>query len=187
MAKSIVRYGAMIYVVLAGVVPSARAQSRIAGSLEQFSRVTALGSDITLFDHEGGEFSGFITALTPRELTMFVDGAPRVFGEREILRIHERRNDSVVNGALLGFAIGAGSAWAMTSIAKSANYYVDGAKATQGILGFGAGAAGIGILVDALRKSRSLIYHTSAARSVLIDYRVQMTRQRKSALLALRF
>lgn len=187
MAKSIVRYTTMICVVLAGVAPSARAQSRIAGSLEQFSRVTALGSDITLIDHEGGEFSGFITALTSRELTMFVDGAPRVFGEREILRIHERRNDSLFNGALLGFGIGAGSALAMTSIAKSANYYVDEAKATQGILAFGAGGAGIGILVDALRKSRSLIYHTSAARSVVIDYGVQMTRQRKSALLALRF
>ena len=185
--KSPVRHIAMICVLLGGVVPGAYAQSGVAGSLEQLARIVTPGADITLIDQYGVEFSGFITVLTPRELTMFVDGTPRVFGQNEIFRIHERRNDSLLNGALWGFGTGAGFVLGATIIANIANYYIDESRVAKTVMAFGASGAGVGVLVDALRKSRSVIYEKSTARSSPIDYRFQVTPDRKAVLMVLNF
>ena len=100
-----------VYLSLGALSVTASAQSRVATSLDELGQRVKPGADITVTDQYGSEFSGFIMALTPVELTIFVGGGPRLFRQSEILRIRERRNDSLVNGAVSGFAIGAGLCW----------------------------------------------------------------------------
>ena len=118
------------------------AQSRVATSLYELGQRVKPGADVTVTDQYGSEFSAFITALTPVELTVFVGGGPCVFRQSEILRIRERRNDSVVNGAVSGFAIGAGFVLGATLIASIANYYVDEGRTAKATLAFGGAAPG---------------------------------------------
>ena len=177
---------ATVCALLAGVAPRAGAQDRVAASLEQLARIVGPGSDITVIDRDGTRLSGFITALTPVDLTVFVDGAPRMFTETDVLRIEERRHDSLLNGALLGFGIGAGSAVGMTLIAKAANYYIHEDKVARNILTFGACGAGVGVLVDALHKRRAIVYDATR-RLHAVDYQVQVSRTVKSASVVLRF
>jgi hypothetical protein len=174
------------YVLVVALSATVSAQTRIAGSLEELGRGVGPGADVTVTDRYGSEFPGFITALTPTELTVFVGGAPRVFRQGEILRIRERRNDSLVNGTLAGFGIGAGFVLGATIIASIANYYVDEGKTARVALAFGGCGAGIGALIDALHKSRAVIYEKPPTGS-LVDYRFQILPDRKTMALVWRF
>lgn len=186
MKKPLLIRSAIVCASLAAMAPRVHAQDRATASFEQLARFVRPGADITLIDRQGSELSGFITALTPVELTVFVDGARRTFKESDVLRIDQGRNDSLIDGALTGFGVGAGSALGMTLIAKAANYYIDGGKAARNVLAFGACGAGIGVLLDALHKTRTTVYdHTG--RPPLFDYQVELSHQRKSVMVVLRF
>lgn len=188
MTTSAVRQAAMTCLLLAAVVPPVEAQVGVAHSLEQLASIVVPGTKITLTDDFNDEFSGSIKEVTPTALTVWVDdGAPRVFRESQILRVQERRNDSVMNGVLVGTAIGAGSAAGMTIIAYSANYYIHKDAVVRNVSVWAALGAGAGALVDALRKGRSTVYEKTTSQSSLIGYTVQVTADRKSVLILVRF
>src|SRR3954467_3155247 len=94
---------------LAGSVESASAQEAVAGSLADLVHIVRPGTEVVLVDRNGREVTGVVKAVTPAELTLTAGDRARIFREDEIIGIRERRSDSVVDGALKGLAVGAGT------------------------------------------------------------------------------
>src|SRR5262245_19410799 len=149
---------ALSMLILAGTVRHADAQPVIARSFEALGRLLRPGADITVIELSGAQRSAIVTALTAGELTVVSQGSRYVFRERDVARVEQRRHDSPVNGAAIGFAVGAGTALGMTAIARVANYYVEEGRTARTTLAFRLCGAGIGVLIDALHKSRRTLY-----------------------------
>lgn len=176
----------MACLLLAGTAALASAQGRAAGSLDELIRVVRPNTEIVLTDNYGSEFSGVLSRLTSSELTLSVEGRPRVFDSSEIVRIRARRRDSLVNGTLWGLAAGAGTVLTMTALASGANYYIHERDAAIGVAVFGCAGAGLGALFDALKRSRVTVYEGNTPRSP-VTFRLSVAPTRRVALVDLRF
>ena len=92
--------------VLLTAVASTTAAQDIPSSFEQLRVLVGAGDTITVTDEAGQEVTGRIAELASSSLGLVVDGVRHNLREEEVRRISQRRQDSLANGALWGFAIG---------------------------------------------------------------------------------
>jgi thiamine pyrophosphate-dependent acetolactate synthase large subunit-like protein len=76
------------------------------------------GQKVSITDDQGQEIKGRISTMTADGLTILVDGGSADVPYDRIVRI-DRPNDSLANGALIGFGVGA--ALGLTAIAAEAH------------------------------------------------------------------
>jgi hypothetical protein len=114
------------------------------------------------------------------------DARTGVFRQTEIL-MTRTPDDSLVNGAVSGFAIGAGFILGATLIASIANYYIDEGRTAKATLAFGACGAGVGALIDRLHKSQATIYEKPASGSGGADYHFEISPAHKRVLIVWQF
>ena len=150
--------------ILALLATTGEAQE-LAGSFEQLRVLVKTGDKVRVTDSRGQEVRGSIADLSSSSLALQVAGSRRTFLEADIASVHQRRNDSLANGAKWGFAVGAGLG-VLGGIAIVSEYG-DGGAALIPILGlvYGAIGAGAGAGVDAMHRGEQVIYAPRAAPS----------------------
>ena len=164
---------------------SVAAQPRTVQSFEQLRVLVGPTDRISIREGVGEEVSAQIIDLTSTELVVMVDGQRRAFHSDDVMRIRQRRSDSLGNGAWIGFAAGAGLA--LVGIAAEPDLFDNAGWALLAIGLYGSMGAGVGVGVDALIRGRQVIYqHPSGAAPALALVPVVSTR-RVGAMLALRF
>jgi len=132
---------------------------QLAGSFDQLRVLVKAGDTVRVTDNRGQVVRGSIADLSSSSLALTVGGNRRTFLEREIASIHQRRNDSLANGAKWGFAVGAGLGL-LAGITIASEY--DGSSGTAMIpilaLAYGGIGAGAGAGIDALHSSEQVIF-----------------------------
>jgi hypothetical protein len=122
------------------------------------------GQRVSITDDQGQEFKGRIGALAADRLRMLVDGKSVDVAYDRIVRI-DRPNDSLANGALIGFGVGAalglavmaaGTGCEIGCLETGAGGYV------AGMLLMGGLGTGVGVGIDALIHRDREIYRRGA-------------------------
>ena len=147
-------------------LPAVSSAQDLAGSFDQLRVLVKPGDTVRVTDGAGEEVRGTITDLSPSSLALRVGGTRRTFLETDIAAIHQRRNDSLANGAKWGFVIGAGLG-VLGGIALAQEYESGGGGAFIPILGlvYGSIGAGAGAGIDAMSPSEQAIYARRGAPS----------------------
>jgi hypothetical protein len=127
------------------------ATAQTAQSFEQLQMLVKPGDKVSVTDELGVVTEGQIAGLSSALLRLRVNSSIRELSESDVKSIHQRRNDSLKNGALIGTGVGLGiGAFGAVGCALSDGYCSVGD-------GTGVGAA-IGVGIDALFKSKETIY-----------------------------
>ena len=168
--------------------PSPELQERVeyARSFEQLQVFVGRGDTISVREGSGEEFSARVASLTATELVVAVNGQNRTFRSDDVIRIRQRRGDSLANGTWLGFGIGAG--FALIAFAVDNSGFADGAGwAVLAAAVYGGMGAGIGVGIDALIRSRQVIYDHPAPGASTVAVVPLIGLKRAGAMVALRF
>jgi len=144
--------------ILALLATTGEAQE-LAGSFDQLRVLVKHGDTVRVTDGAGEEVRGTITGLSSSSLDLMVGGTRRTFLETDISAIHQRRNDSLANGAKWGFVAGA-ALGVLGGIAIAREYESGGGGAYIPILGlvYGSIGAGAGAGIDAMHRSEQVIF-----------------------------
>ena len=152
----------LLLLIVASAAPAA---AQTASSFEQLAVLVESGDRITVTDSAGRERTGRIIDLTPTALGLLTDGARHDFGEAHIDTISQMRQDTLRNGAWFGLAVGA----AIGATYFIPKYDIAGRYATMFFGLWAAAGTGVGVGLDALVRSRKVIYQpTGAARRVTV-------------------
>ena len=140
-------------------LPAAASAQELAGSFEQLRVLVKPGDTVRVTDGAGEDVRGTITDVSSSSLALRVGGTRRTFLETDIAAIHQRRNDSLANGAKWGFIVGA-SLGVLGGIAIAREYESGGGGAFIPILGvvYGSIGAGAGAGIDAMHRSDQVIF-----------------------------
>lgn len=141
------------------VAPEIASGQQPAKSFELLKHIAAPGDIVTLLDGSGISTRGVVSAIADEELVLDVAGTARRWPRQDIREIRRRAKDSVLNGVVIGAAIGGG----LNSL-----YYLDNeCRGDPGcarlVLGGMLTGAAIGALVDALIRPNRLIYQGSGS------------------------
>ena len=146
---------ALAVVAILTSVGDAGAQE-LAGTFDQLRVLVKAGDRIRVIDTSGLDIRGTIADIGSSSLALVSDGTRRDLAERDIATIYQRRPDSLANGALWGFGIGAGlglaGGIALSDIGSSA------AIIPIFTLLYGGIGAGIGTGLDAMVSAERVIY-----------------------------
>lgn len=143
--------------LLLGWSHAASAQG-IARSFDQLQLLVRSGDSVTVRDEQGRETSGKIESLSATTLTVGRGDARREFREADVTTIHQRRQDSLGNGALWGLGIGAALAAVPIALCEDC-----GGEAVAVALVYGGLGAGIGVGIDALIARQQVIFQRPGA------------------------
>ncbi len=135
-----------------GSVSAASGQD-FASSFDQLRTITKPRQVLFVIDREGNETRGRLESVADGTLTLAGRDGPRRFGADEIIAVRTPGNDSVLNGALIGGAVEAGT---VAIVFLSCDGYCSGAGAA--LVGNFVIGAGIGALVDAFIQTPRDIY-----------------------------
>ena len=103
---SISRKTAVVLASALIAMPALAAAQEPVKSFDQLNTRLKPGDTVWITDAQGREVKGKITALGADALTLNADGA-KTFPGGDVRLVQERRPDSLANGALIGFAVGA--------------------------------------------------------------------------------
>ena len=131
----------------------------IASSLEDVRALVGANPNVTVTDTSGQEFRGTITDAAESGLSLRSAGATRRFQAADVRTIRVRTPDSLVNGALIGAAIGGG----LTSLYFLDNECHDDPACDQAVAVYGGIGALAGLGIDALIH-RNVVVYTSPTR-----------------------
>ncbi len=149
---------AVVAILASALFPLAANAQGTAKTLDELRLLVKVGDTVTITDASAGVATGRIASLSPSAIELNADGRLRTWTEADIAQIQHRRSDSLGNGALWGFGIGA--AFAVVAFAAAGDEAVEeeGGWMVLETGVYGAIGAGIGVGVDALIKKTSIIY-----------------------------
>ena len=151
--SAMLAFAVAIIATLISTVSPAAAQTAAVGA-QSIESALVPGSTVWITDAEAQEQKVRILDVTGGSVTALADGTTRHFRTDDITRVRARRQDSVLNGAL----IGAGAAVASGLFMCRAMEPWETCNNAGPLLKFGAVGAGIGVGVDALIRGRKTIY-----------------------------
>lgn len=149
-------------ILLCAITTSARAQD-LASSFEQLRVLVKPDDRITVIDGAGRRTKGRVDRLSDTELVLVTKAGPERFDEEAVDRILHRRDDSLLNGAIIGAAVSTAcfvTAGVLLSDSNDGNVIVS-SVITGGLMFAGMGA-GAGAGFDALITRRQVIYRRAA-------------------------
>jgi hypothetical protein len=131
----------------------------VSSSFNQLRILVKPGDKISVVDVTGKEAEGHIGKLSRDTLILVTEAGARQFGEVEVAKIRQRRDDSLRNGAIIGAV--AGTAYFLTGLALlgdgDGGEVIVSTAVAGGVLFAGMGAAA-GMGIDALIARRQVIY-----------------------------
>lgn len=173
----------MLCLVFAAIATAAQAQ-QAADSFDQLRGLVDVGDTVTVSDTLGQRITGAIAAVSSSALELQVGNTRRNFSEADVRSISQRRHGDVARGTRRGFFIGEGIA-VVSAVACAA---VDDCAVNWWLVAFGgAGGAGIGATVSALRTREHVVYVKPVIRSTTFRISPLVTDDRKGVFVVLRF
>lgn len=170
--------------VVALAPSAAHAQSPVTSFAELRTLVKA-GDTVTVSDSSGATSKGSVAELTPSTLVLRLGTEQRRYTEADVTRIRQRRQDSLLNGALIGAGIGAALA-AMGNSKCSNDFSCTDSAGTFFALGIGIGV-GAGVGVDAAIVREKVIFDRLGKPGVAMSLGPAIGGGRAGATLSLRF
>ena len=158
--------GVLFLLLCTSVKPAVAQES--ASPFERLAVLLQPGDKITVLDVTGKETRGQLGKLSRDGLILMTSAGPRQLREADVITISQRRDDSVMNGAIIGAV--ASTAYFLTMMAVFADS--DGGDVivptaiAGGVLFVGLGAAA-GAGIDALISSRQVIYQRPAGQKMV--------------------
>lgn len=178
LARSTLRRCVTACLLLAATASLAEAQR--ASSFAQLPLLIGPGDTITVTDRTGREMKGRIKNLSPSTLALLVDGIRHDLTDADVALVRQRRPDSLSDGALRGFAVGA-LVGTVAVWSAGAPGLIPFAALGQGVLGLG-----VGVAVDAAISSRKTIYgRAGSTRRLAVS--PLLSRERQGVLLSVGF
>jgi hypothetical protein len=175
---------AAVALILALLTTTGEAQE-LAASFDELRLLVKSGDVVRVTDGTGQEVLGTITQVSPSSLWILVNSKQREFLDRDITAVRRRRPDSMVNGAILGFAVGAG----LGVLAGRTFVREHGGKGEAAIpmfaLFFGIPTSGLGAGIDAMTRSDQPIY-ARPGRSSTVSLHPILTQDRKGLSASIR-
>ena len=142
----------------------------VASSFDQLTVLVAPGDEITVVDVSGRKTKGVIGKVSRDELILVNSAGPRRLGEVDVATISQRRDDSLMNGAIIGAV--AGTAYFATAAAllrdSDGGEVIISTAIVWGVLSAGIGAAA-GVGIDALISRRHVIYQKPGRSKVSVS------------------
>lgn len=127
----------------------------LASSFDQLRVLVKAGDTLAVTDAGGRQRRGQLLTLAGTSLDLVVDGVSHTLTQDRLATVRLRHQDTLANGAKIGFGVGAGFGL-LAGLAVVSEF---GAPAVAGIVAvYGAMGTGIGVGVDALRTSERIIY-----------------------------
>jgi hypothetical protein len=161
----------------------------VAGSFDELRFKVKAGETVYITEDSGkSEQEARILDLSASSLAVSIGGVRRDLVESNVTRIRQRLPDSRMNGALIGFLVGAAASTAGAKALESpSGSCAAGCVAANVLYGGGLGAL-VGLGIDALIQGREDIYVKGAGRSSPgIVVRPSVTSQGKGVDISLRF
>jgi hypothetical protein len=159
-------------------------EQRIASSFAELPKYIDLGDIVFVVDETGQEIKARVEQLAPAQIHLTRDGGPLVLSEEKVRRIEVQDNDRILNGVLIGAAIGGG----LAVVAMSAVYGWDSSETAEIALVYLGIGAGTGAGIDALKKGRKLVYSRAADKpGTRISVYPILTRDRKGVAVTVSF
>lgn len=164
---------------------SVAAAQDTASSFQDVSRVVKVGDTVTVTDSTGASNKGTIAELTPSSLVLSIGIEQRRYAEADVTRVGQRRQDSLLNGLLIGAA--GGAVFGGLGAASCANDFgCSDPTAAFLALGIGVGA-GIGLAIDAAITSNRVIYQRPSTRTTTLHLAPMLGSGRAGAVLSLAY
>lgn len=180
------RIAVAVVLVSLAAAPLAGAQE-LAGSFDQLRVLVKRGDTITLTDTTGREVTGRIVDLSPAALAVLVGKERHDFPAGAVSTISQRREDSLGNGAKVGFATGFVLGLIGGLSVASTHDEVGAGTATVVALFYGGLGAGIGVGLDAMVKTTQVIYAKTGGAAPSIALAPLVTPARKGLAVSVRF
>jgi hypothetical protein len=137
------------------VIRSASADAQSEPSLADAGKHLKLGDRVFVSDGRGHETTGVFAKLSDSSLSVLVNGQVEEIPVAEIRQI-DRRGDSLLNGFLIGAAIGAGLE---VAVYASCDEAISDCLNPGGAAAVGAGVFGaVGALIDHFIKGRTPVF-----------------------------
>ena len=171
-----------LLLLLLAASPS-RAQD-VAATLGELRQRVEPGATVYITDATGRESRVSLVEIRDSALIVSIGAERREFAENDIRQIRQRVPDSVWNGALIGFSIGAGLGIAPAALSSPP---CGGAECVAPSVGLGALFGGIGAGLDALLKDRRVIYARASASAVRVMVMPLLTKRAQGGTVMLRF
>lgn len=146
--------------------PAAALGQRPANSFANLPLLVRPGDRIQVIDRAGREVRGRIAQLSPAAIRLSADGREEEIREEDVVLIRQQRADSLLNGTLIGAGIGAGAGLLMEAACSGDSYCAE-APNGQAFVGGMVWGAGIGLLVDVLKKTPRDVFRASPGRAAL--------------------
>ena len=179
------RSAAVFFVCVIAASSIARAQG-IANSFDELRLLVRTGDTLSVSSLDGREVTGKLIELSRSALAIRVGGGRQEWREGDVATIHQRRHDSLANGALWGLVGGVGFVGVIGAVAAANDENVSGAEVGLAAAVYGAVGVGVGVGVDALISKRTVIFERRSAGASLGVAPI-LSRSRKGALLSIEF
>lgn len=151
---------------------AAPAAAQDVGRFDDLARLIEAGDDVRVTVSGGRDVKAQVVGVTPLELSVLARGARLDLGEADVWAVHRRVDDPTRNGAIIGFAAGAGCALSsLVPVFTSGDMDLTGAELV-GVAALNASLSGllgwwIGAGVDALIKTDEEVYRKGGRRTRL--------------------
>ncbi len=134
-----------------------------AETFDKLRYVLASGSEIRVVEADGKSVKGKFDGISGQSLAMTVHGAHVFVDQDTVIRIEERHDDSLANGARNGFYVGAG----FGLLGSAAIVVEGGSPAFFPIVTavYGGIGAGIGVAIDAMIRTQRTVFDVHARRT----------------------
>jgi hypothetical protein len=156
-------------------------------SLEKLRTVLTPSAYVRVVDRSGKETTGNLAALSDASIQISHKGKIREVSRTEILRIVRIDKDSTLNGTLIGGLVGAGlmtvPAVAQEEGFGSCDYALCAATIPAG---FGIGAL-VGYIADRNITHKETVFDSASQTTLRWNIRPLVTKDKKGAVLVLRF
>jgi hypothetical protein len=170
--------------LLAGTLAAGNASAQVPDrqTLTLLKPQVPIGDVVYVTDTAGMTIKGKLAAITDDVLRVKVEAGEREIATADIRQVQWRRQDSVLNGLLIGAAVGAipGIYWLIADPNECTGLCPeDYASIALG--------AGIGALIDLAISKKVTVYTAASDRSRHVSVGPVISRNRKGVQLALRF
>ena len=178
-------HSTLVLVAVLAVPAVARGQEP-AATFDQLRFVLAPQSDIRILETNGRTVKATFVGFSGESLDVLVDGSRQLISPEDVVRIGQRKDDSLSNGARNGLIAGAaigllGGIEITREAGGSAGVFIPVGMAIYGGIG-----AGIGVGIDALIKAERTVYDARARRTSLSIAPI-LWRERKGVAVTLGF
>jgi hypothetical protein len=123
-------------------------------SLDELGNLRQTGSTVTVTDASGREYRGTVADVSPTLLSVQAGRAIRRFAVADVRSVRVREDDALLNGALVGAAVGAGA----TSLLFLDNECRNDGACYGAVAAYAGIGALVGLGVDALLHREVVVY-----------------------------